>query len=1059
MPDNDKTQVPTASVNDAPQRRLLLRHMRPNQRPAPDPTRTAQRKAVLIQQLAQAKPLLDHATLHYGNTAIPQAQRDAFAQAREHFMDAGKQGQYVTAVARLGDYQRAAVTLINASTYAPKAAEQRAQQAADRQALHASMVPALAAAKRSSFPQGQADHIAKFSLDAGQEFKDYLVALEALEQAKSGLNMARPLAAEDVAALKQQCQTLIARAQAYLRHYDTALSTSQQADKKSLSKKRYCEEGLLQANQLMIALDFDLVPDPAVQAWDAAAEMQANSVRAKLNFHQAYQGARSLKAGGEAAGASDSLWLQGMDFDAYTPTQNKRVALFKPFEGEKAPDGLTNTPGAGAVKEALASSNAKLFAAQTGINLGVPETHVVSVNRYAIQGGGAGNPQDEVVGSAQTNAGATQDMAAMDFVARARIKRGDIQKMVILDMMQLNCDRHAGNIMVKDGADGEPEMVPIDHGGSLPKRADFAAVKERIGGISKGGFTVKVFNELLKLPGAYEAFDPALRAQLDLLDPSAMEAGMKLQLSAMDQVHPRLGAGNKLEDSSLHLSKRSMMFMKRAASMLSPAVMQIALAQRGEELFDCADSDFNGLADQVIAQFAVGNDIYRDLFTGPADDLSDVLNWLEKEGWTQGPTNSEGAVDFLLHHPVQAMKLFRAKKANAHPTPPAAALAQIADPADDATAAPPDDVFRQQYQAQFPKSNPDVQDKVWRNRVHFMHRYTQGQAAYQQMLTATGATRDESAKEACDSLVVWAELNKPANMAALAALRPTGAGVLAKKFLRGKLAKAQQNVSAALTVAQAQADVAHIDDDDVLEQGAKDAVQALQRIGADPLVSAATQAALAQLPAVHLALNNQHWQTAHDLAQAALQQGNRLALDALRTRSLAEVDAVAQRTGRKEPTPELIAGLDNMAAACGRNALSLAKDALTDLQQLIATVDTQLTLLPAFAWDPKVASGAKQQAVTAGLFKDTDTGMSSALKAVMEVQKSFNGVLGPKVSPAKKRPAGEKALAAYAKFIAFVESKLRPLSKAFAWQNFCNGAVKASTDKMTYIRGLMVNWP
>ena len=49
----------------------------------------------------------------------------------------------------------------------------------------------------------------------------------------------------------------------------------------------------------------------------------------------------------------------------------------------------SDKPGAGAVKEALASANAKLLAAQTGIDLGVPETSVVAVPRYALRGGGS----------------------------------------------------------------------------------------------------------------------------------------------------------------------------------------------------------------------------------------------------------------------------------------------------------------------------------------------------------------------------------------------------------------------------------------------------------------------------------------------------------------------------------------------------------------------------------------------------------------------------------------------------------------------------------------------
>ena len=153
-----------------------------------------------------------------------------------------------------------------------------------------------------------------------------------------------------------------------------------------------------------------------------------------------------------------------------------------------------------------------------------------------------------------------------------------------------------------------------------------------------------------------------------------------------------------------------------------------------------------------------------------------------------------------------------------------------------------------------------------------------------------------------------------------------------------------------------------------------------------------------------------------------------------------------------------------MTSACfGKRSLRTARVALDELRLQIRRINTQiddaLAVVPAFSWDPKDASAAKKAAVNAKLFKDKDTGMTDALKAVAVAQKAFDEVVGSKVKPEKKRPAGDKALAAYEKFIPFVNAKLRPLSDAFAWKNYCDAAVKAATEKIGFIRALMVNWP
>jgi hypothetical protein len=1067
--------------NQAPNRAQLLRHLRPGRRPLAkqmDDTFAA----ALKKEQALAQPTLDKADKLVADTAIAQPLRTKYTQSKTAYTAAAQVGEYHATSARLREHKAAAVALINGA----KAAELKKEQLASQAALHGEVAPVLERVKKISFPEGKAEYIGKQGLDAGKHFKDYLAALAAVEAkkadgqkivAKGGVT--GPAFRDE---MKDLCGKLLAAAQAHLDHYEKDLSGSQKADRNSLSKKRYCEEGKLSAIQYLMALEFEAVGDPkaSAQGWDEAAQMRAASVRAQLNFHQAFQAAASLKDGGEAAGASDSLWLQGMDFEQtkaakpgapqpvsgptskpdgpewtgsnadWKVTQNKRVAIFKPFEGEKPAAGSTDKPGAGAAKEALASANAKLFAAQTGIDLGVPETNVVAIGRYAIGGSDpAADPLEPVVGSAQGNAGARHQINDLPGSVVSKIKPRDVQKLAMLDVMQLNCDRHSGNIMVKFDANGDPVPVPIDHGGSLPKREDFAEVKERIGGITDSmerGFNV--VNSLLSLPAAYEPFDPELLTQLELLDPAAIEQGMKRQRSA----------GAKVPDDCLHMSKRAMMFLKQAAPMLSPAEVQIALAQRGEELFDAADNNFDAVAAQVIADFLPMRQAYKEVFTGALDETEAIVRWLEANKWV-APDGKNSGANFLMANPVLALSLYRAGKPNTSPPPKGLVLTdadrqKVVEPATDDSRTVTD-TFKQQYLAQFTGAKPDVDEKTWQKREFWWGELAKagGFVAYQQILTRTGAGQDASAKDCIETMKLWGQLNSPANAAMLRQLRPTGAGRAAIDFLKGfvKQCKVSQ------FFAQAEADAATIDVDAGFKAAAEAVLQRVRALATDPDLAASQQPLASRIAAVAAELTKKNWEDAHTLALALDRDALKAALDAVVAIAESETDAVMKRLPDSALAPDLKLANENIvSAAFGKGSLANAQLGLTNLRTTLGKYDRTLANALVFSWDAKAASATKKKAVADKLIPDKDTGMSDALKAVAEAQKGFDAVLADnKLKPEKKRAAGDKAIAAYEKFIVFVNTKLRPLSERFAWKHYCAQGIKAAHGKIASIRTAM----
>lgn len=54
----------------------------------------------------------------------------------------------------------------------------------------------------------------------------------------------------------------------------------------------------------------------------------------------------------------------------------------------------------------------------------------------------------------------------------SRFSVRDVHRIGILDIRLFNTDRHAGNMLVRKGCDGQHQLVPIDHGFCLPEALD-----------------------------------------------------------------------------------------------------------------------------------------------------------------------------------------------------------------------------------------------------------------------------------------------------------------------------------------------------------------------------------------------------------------------------------------------------------------------------------------------------------------------------------------------------------------------------------------------------------
>jgi hypothetical protein len=935
--------------------------------------------------------------------------------------------------------RHAAQTVLGANARV-EGAKRTQEQASKQSALFDDMAPVLGDVKRTYLQPGAADRIGAEKLKPEQEFQTYLTAMKDVEAARKGLDPSKPAA--NAAQIKTKCETMVGAAQAYLAVFDN-LPDQQKADKANQRKKQICEEGMVSARQFAMAMDLDAIGKPKPdQPWDPATEIRANGLRTAMSYETGYQQAKSLKGDG-TKGASESYWIksasaqEGVDERGQTTVNmvaNKRGdALFKPIDGEKAPDILGGEKqGAGAVKELLASSNAKMFAAMTGIDLEVPETTVAAVGAYAV--GGADPKGPPILGSVQQHAGVSKMLNGASSDVMNKVKPAEAQKIALLDIMSVSVDRHAGNLMVDDSDANNPRLVPIDHGATLPTPEQFKGCSAFFAGMHDGGKGVVTQNTLLGMPAAYEAFDAETVTKLQQLDPAAIEQNMLAQRQALDQVHPNLGAQDKVNDKSFALSKRFMMFLKRAAPMLSPAEVQLALGQHGGELYDIDEADFDTLADKIIAEAVPKKDGYKEIFALSDEHKSEIADWLSNNGW--------GGAEFLMQDPVTALRVFKAKTPRAAPTATKLPEAQASNAADAA--------MQKAILAAFPDSaNVGAGERVpWKALARQWLTFQQrGQKNYDDAVAATGAAGVGDVKLATEVQQLWQSLQdawKDANIApnvGIAAMTPARGSESPIDVLRRTAAAVRGQQRAG----DAQQALAQTDDRTLHTTSAQDrltkADQLIQSID-DPSASAAMTT---EATSIRAALTQGDAAQADDDAAALMtkaynavcEEKQRIAgeiRDDMRDKPMSDqdrktIDFLAQQV------------IDDVEK--GAN-VSFVLQHLDQLKTYIDQVKAALppaVVLSAFAWDQSVATAVEAQAIKANLIPSGDTGLNAAIGKVLAVRNKLGG--SGNIAANASEQALREGIAAYNEFGSFVGGTLRPLSPVAAWQGYCKGAADA----------------
>jgi len=157
-------------------------------------------------------------------------------------------------------------------------------------------------------------------------------------------------------------------------------------------------------------------------------------------------------------GVNGTYFLKDRDGEfcgVFKPSDEEGSSINNPKRSEENKDLFANR---GLLEGEAACREVAAYLLDKGHFSGVPETSMVTLEHPNFKG-------KEKIGSLQLfiqNDGCVEDIGPSKFPSR------EVHKIGILDLRIFNNDRHGGNILMRESEDGTIELIPIDHGLSLP---------------------------------------------------------------------------------------------------------------------------------------------------------------------------------------------------------------------------------------------------------------------------------------------------------------------------------------------------------------------------------------------------------------------------------------------------------------------------------------------------------------------------------------------------------------------------------------------------------------
>lgn len=489
--------------------------------------------------------------------------------------------------------------------------------------------------KKSYFQPGSSDLIAKEKgLNAGTHFKNFLAAQKAFETARDQATLAN----------------LEKEADAYIAHFEKDFSDRDKKKPENIRKLGYCQEALNGARRYRLVLEHDKIGTPP---WNEEQETRAAEVFAKMLFEQEDGKMASPNAD---AGVIGSWWVEKTVDDPDTGDKKlKKTFIFKPSDAEAPVLGFPQ--GGSAAREVMGKVISDQIQAATGLNFGTPETALITVNNASLsdENGRPGKPWPRT-GSIQHFAKSEGEMRKADPEAIKSIPDEEIHKMAVLDLIQLNMDRHDGNFMIGTGEDGKKRLTPIDHGLVLPSRDGLGARRARLG---------KPAHALSSTPGADKKMSPEMLEKINQIDPDAVIDGMKKAYAAMMKLHPAAGGAAAVTEENYKLVKRSIEFLKKAAGQLTMAEIQDAYVVNLEKIFDTSDDKMDAGFDEAINQAKARTPLLKEADKLLAGDWNKTKADFLELGWgTEFGLDDTSWQRWVRMNPEKVVKIHQSKTEN-----------------------------------------------------------------------------------------------------------------------------------------------------------------------------------------------------------------------------------------------------------------------------------------------------------------------------------------------------------------------------------------------------------
>jgi hypothetical protein len=511
-----------------------------------------------------------------------------------------------------------------------------------RAALHNSMINRFDIVEKTTFVRGEADRV-NAKINPGDQDKVFATLTKQLAECETNRD------AKSLSRLEGLCQ-------AYLQGQQGLPSLTPE-DK---VRMKFVQSQLAHARLAQQAIKYKALGDPST--WDGGKESQANEMQAVYFFEEGSLHAKEGEYGadplGGDAGVNGSWWIRRVD-PGDKEGKGGRKFIFKPTDAEDASVAGVQ-PGSLASREALAKVfNDELFAS-AGFDAGVCPTVLAEIDSSKLPDpGGKCSKHPTRLGSMQQLADPViGDAKALflknDLAPFQKTTKENLEQVGIFDLMTGALDRHAGNVMLANGPNDTTQVVPIDHGLTMPGKDALMYNRRRIAGNA-------LVTDVVDPNGhTQQPLSPAMKQGILQIKPAEMIKKIKDARQQMAQRHG--GMKDDMGDENFAIMQRNIEFLQAAcAKDFSLHELFQIMAKYMPDIQDAAPDELPSLVNRIekeVQQAKKAREELKDLCPN-----GNVDNALMELGWWLEPGGFSTKV-WVDENPAEVAKILKTKKVN-----------------------------------------------------------------------------------------------------------------------------------------------------------------------------------------------------------------------------------------------------------------------------------------------------------------------------------------------------------------------------------------------------------